>query len=59
MLTSLYQFIKTTVTILLVSFFLGGGGGGVVLISRILLFEGAFFIQGRILESGRSLDYLR
>ena len=36
--------------------FLGGGGA---LISKILLFGGVLFREGRLSESGRSLDHLR
>ena len=56
MLTNLYQYIKTTITILLI--FGGGTYWGVVLILRILLFKGVFLREGCILESGCSLDYL-
>ena len=45
-----------------VNFFFGGGGGtywGGALISKILLFRGALFREGRLSESGRSSDHLQ
>ena len=39
----------------IVKFIFGGGA----LISKILLYGGALFGEGRLLESGRLLDHLR